>query len=463
MVCGIKIRCYRPVTMEGRRKATHRSQRQRSLITAAVAAGALAAAMACTWRGAAAVTPFVHDWDTVSSVMSAHGKWDSKNSPGTTGGFPSASSIHFAATNYATVTMGTGCSDLVNGSAGFTIEDQVWAAARAMKAVNPDVKLGMYWRTPFALELAGCSQLMAEWAAHPEWRLKDDNGTVVMRGSSYFLDYEQVAVQQFFTKLLLNTASAKLPSGKPVLDYVYLDGAPSMPSPTGCASEHLSGERCVALTKGKAAMCANTQNQLDAAGLGQKVILNGMDTPETSAAQVATGAAGSMFDHFSILQFLDSGSDVGAFNMTAMDAAFQLATSPERTNVTTQIKGWPGPIVHQRDQYPPGLPQPKTASDFQNDAASRFNSELALFLLVANQFDFWIYTWFWGWDDNVPGAADSTLPVDFFPQAKCALGSPQGNYQRIGSTFTYKRAFEHASVFVDLANRTNSRVEFDSC
>jgi hypothetical protein len=47
-------------------------------------------------------------------------------------------------------------------------------------------------------------------------------------------------------------------------------------------------------------------------------------------------------------------------------------------------------------------------------------------------------------------------------ETKCALGAPKGNYVRTG-TVVYTREFKHASVYVNLANRTASRVEFVGC
>ena len=60
------------------------------------------------------------------------------------------------------------------------------------------------------------------------------------------------------------------------------------------------------------------------------------------------------------------------------------------------------------------------------------------------------------------GDADSNVPEGFFPQAKCALGPPAGPYVK-GERNTYTRKFAHAEVFVDLRNRTNSRVTFAGC
>ena len=40
--------------------------------------------------------------------------------------------------------------------------------------------------------------------------------------------------------------------------------------------------------------------------------------------------------------------------------------------------------------------QPNTTALQQKIGLERFNSELALFLLVASERDYWIYSWFWG-------------------------------------------------------------------
>jgi hypothetical protein len=146
-----------------------------------------------------------------------------------------------------------------------------------------------------------------------------------------------------------------------------------------------------------------------------------------------------------------------------MDGAIRLASSPLVSNITLQIKGWPGPIVRQKDIYPPNIPTPATPAEFQQIASDRFNSELALFLLVANEFDFWIYSWFWGWYDYIPGKPQSTVPVDFFPQLQCPLGAPITGPMRVNGTWTYKREFEHASVLVDLTDRNASHVKFEQC
>jgi hypothetical protein len=159
-------------------------------------------------------------------------------------------------------------------------------------------------------------------------------------------------------------------------------------------------------------------------------------------------------------QFVDAAT--GDFNIGQMEEAFAMVTSPILANTTLKIKGWPGPIVTQADHYPASMPQPSTLADKQRIAGERFNSELALFLLVANEQDFWTYSWFWGWYDYVPFGPSSTVPVEFYPQAKCPLGAPLGLMSKDGKGL-YSRQFAHASVSVNLNDRTASKVDFKGC
>eukprot|EP01062_Namystynia_karyoxenos_P034514 TRINITY_DN25304_c0_g1_i1.p2 TRINITY_DN25304_c0_g1~~TRINITY_DN25304_c0_g1_i1.p2 ORF type:complete len:282 (+),score=80.42 TRINITY_DN25304_c0_g1_i1:496-1341(+) len=281
-----------------------------------------------------------------------------------------------------------------------------------------------------------------------------------MQGDSYYIDYANPDAAAFFARVLVNVTKATLSSGKPVLDYIYIDGDP-VESTTHSYHTGIGPARSAAIVDAIYSCFASIQGELDRAGLGQKVILNGLDTQWAAQRHVGTGVAGSMFDHWSILQFLDR--QTGEFNKDMMDQAFALVGSALLANVTTKIKGWPGPIIAQKDKYPPNIPTPATPAELQQVAADRFNSELALFLLVATANDFWVYSWFWSWDDYVPNKPASSVPPGFFPQAACTVGAPAGPAARVAGTWTYTRKFENASVFVDLGNRTASRVDFAHC
>ena len=76
-------------------------------------------------------------------------------------------------------------------------------------------------------------------------------------------------------------------------------------------------------------MIATIQAKMDARGMGQGLVLNGMDNLPTAAAHVATGAVANMFDHWTILQFIDTAT--GVMDATAMDDGFKMGAYNQRT------------------------------------------------------------------------------------------------------------------------------------
>ena len=395
-------------------------------------------------------TPFQHGWGKVSDMMGMHAAFSS--------GVPQED-IEFVASHYATITTAAACSTGINAT--HTIEEVTLDTATRIKNVNPDVTVGMYWRSDFVMEIEECSWFADEWLAHPEWRLKMDNGTVITRSDRFFyIDYSNPDACAFYTKVLVNVSSFLNDSGAPILDYVYIDGDPAL-SQTSSFLPGIGPARSQQLVGDIYNCFGGIQSQLDERGFDQKVVLNGMDDVFSATIHRATGAAASMFDHWTILQFLHGNN--GSFVLEDMDAAIALASGNRTNNFTLKIKGWPGPIIQQRDQYPPNIPTPTTTAEFQAVAEQRFNSELAFFLLVAESKDFWVYSWFWRWYDYVPNNPASTVPPHFFPEAACAIGAPNGPYRRTPGTWIYTREFEHASVYVDLTNRTACKVSFDNC
>jgi hypothetical protein len=391
-------------------------------------------------------TIYRHGWDTVADVMGMHGKFKGS---GADYKYPDDAAVEFVTKNYGMVTTGTGCPT----NSSVSIEDAVLSVAARAKEINPKVKMGMYFRTDIDIELSVCTNFSSEFTS--DWLLRDDKGVLVKNGHNFMFDYLNKDFRAFFTKVLVNVVSQTSASGEPRLDYIYLDG-PDWRCPPG-----ISAVRSAMLLAEKMAFLSDLQAAFDAIpGGGRNIILNAVDTSETAQRFNPTGAAGCMLDHWTILQFLNRTD--GTFNQPAQDGLFNLARSELLSNMSLFIKGWVGPVIKQQGQYPPNIPTPKTPEEKAVVAGERFNSELAFFLLVAEDHMYWFYSWFWGFDDWVPGLPDSTFPKEFFPQTKCALGAPAGPPTKSSApgTWIYTREYEHASVYVDLDNRTASKVIF---
>lgn len=407
-----------------------------------IALGALAAC-------AGAATPVqTHGWDTVADVMGMHGKYHPGAAPGD-------AAVKFAAENYAFVT--TGCQCYRAGELNHSYEVEALLIALRLKRVNPSLPVGMYTRSANIIEIAVCSSFTPEWKKNAyAWSVKNASGHVV--SSPPLLDFSNPDAAAFWVRAHHNVTTTMLPAdigSGPVFDYIYVDQADLGPIPG------VSAAQSAAIYKAKQAAIAALQAAITSNGHGQRVILNSCDTVENTVWDRATNISGAMFDHWSILQFLNH--TTGDFKADEMDQAINMVSNGSFGDLGVQIKGWPGPIVKQKDVYPPSMTSPTTPEEKQQISKERFNSELALFLLVANPQHFWVYSWFWDFDDYIPGLPDSTVPDTFFPETKCALGPPKGDYVRSPGTLVYTREFEHASVYVDLANRTASRVDFVGC
>ncbi len=68
---------------------------------------------------------------------------------------------------------------------------------------------------------------------------------------------------------------------------------------------------------------------------------------------------------------------------------------------------------------------------------------LACFLVGAEPNCYFCYSWGWNPENGA---------LDWYPEFDKSLGPPKGRANREG--FTYRREFTHASVFVDLENKT---------
>ena len=379
--------------------------------------------------GAAPV--YRHKWDTVADLMAMHGQSANVSEP---------SILEFAATHYGQITTAAPCSK-AEYEKGTTMEDRTLDVARGLKNANPEVLVGMYWRTDFVGEIASCSNFTAELEATGNSSfLRDDNGNLALEhGNAVMWDYSNKPGVALFARALVNAVSQTLPNGKPILDYLYLDGPDWQDLP------NISKARNARLKAYKMEFFADLQDQFDKLPGGSRgIILNGVDTAATAKSFSPTGASGMMVDHFTILQFLLTGEPMntnacnvkppdvcGDFNVSAMDTLFKLVRSRELSNVTVQVKGWVGPIISQRDHWPPQMHTPTDGAEKQAAMAERFNSELAFFLLVAEDHMWWEYSWFWGFDSWIPaglGDPDSNVPKEFFPQAECSLGPPAGAY-----------------------------------
>ena len=278
-------------------------------------------------------TLYRHQWGTVADVMGMHGQ----EAP-----VPPSIAIDFAAKNYAMITTAAACS-----KTGPTIEDGTLAVALRIKQLSPATLVGMYWRTDMALEIATCSNFTVELKSHgDEYYLRDDHGNLALKHGDVIWDYSNKEGVALFRRALLNVVT-QTEGGKPLIDYIFLDG------PRWNVQPNISAARNAQLEADKYVWFAELQDAFNAVPGGRNAIMNSVDDVPTAKLYQPTGAAGAMVDHWSILQFLlrekvdcptvPSPSDLcGNMDPVAMDALFTLVRSEMLANMTLQVKGWVG-------------------------------------------------------------------------------------------------------------------------
>lgn len=180
-----------------------------------------------------------------------------------------------------------------------------------------------------------------------------------------------------------------------------------------------------------------------------------------------TGALDEMFGGFSTL------NKDGTFNVTKMATSIEAIANMSRQGKTILVRGYPGPCgtpfakinsdIYQIPTWPDSS-QPSTPEGLKEASAALLDLALAPFLLVVEPNVWFSYSWFYGiatgWTTCPDTPETCTAPVGWYPQFKRPLGKPLGSAVRDGTVYT--RQFEHASVYVDLDNRTASRVTWKS-
>lgn len=416
-----------------------------------------------------AVSPvYRHGWDTVGSMLFAHGGNKSVLSD---------NAFAYLAKSYSMVAFAN-CYGSGKGI-GMTQEDATLVSAKRLRSLNPTIKNIFYFKSHLETQVTSCSSANVTWAKNrAHWIMKGDNGTPITNGKAGFFDVRQDAVQDWWVGHLVDLLSNVDSANKPYIDGVYVDGCPGehtsfkIPPPAG-----ITPAEWQAYSTALYAMVARLQAALNTKGHNQIAICNGLDDnyslEHVSAPSKYGELAGAMSDHFGVYNFINktSGAWVPA---TTADLFFNVVRPSLIANKTVQIKGWAGPLIGPR-QWITALHTPNTTSEIQTAMSENWNTALALFLLVAEDNMWWGYSWFWGSEDYIPVGPSHTCPDDFYPQLKCALGAPEGPPQRVNSTssslidddsddgsWKYTRKFAHASVHVNLEVREETKVVWNT-
>ncbi len=103
----------------------------------------------------------------------------------------------------------------------------------------------------------------------------------------------------------------------------------------------------------------------------------------------------------------------------------------------------------------------ESAEACRQAAADRLVESLAPFLIVVTERVFFGYGWFYNLEDGYIPCAEGVecgMPQTWFPEFSKPLGAPSGAATTDATRTVWTRRFAHATVTVDLRDRTLSRI-----
>ena len=331
---------------------------------------------------------------------------------------------HFLADHYDFIAFTGGSLDREYRSQNeITFERIVSEAARTVKLRNPEARVLFYW----AADLAKPHNKLSNQGIPANGRIE------VQRNPKTIVNVFDTTNEDLRTWWSDVAAKAVHEYG---CDGIFVDGATAF-APGSFYEQKLGKEKSVSLEQGMFTMLADAKRKM---GDNSIILLNPLHGPKAGQTEEeALGwrylpyVEGAMVDDFDrAANILEKRQDTEYIIST-----IRIMTAAAKRGEMVVFKAWPG-FTWWSD---PELMKKPHAEQF---AVSKKNLDfpLACFLIGAEQHCYFCYTWGW-------------LPeygtFDWYPEFDKPLGPPKGDAVQEG--WTFKREFEHASVFVDVENR----------
>ena len=369
--------------------------------------------------------------------------------------------IDFVANTYSIISLEK-CFAMTNYS---TTELGVIETARRIKAVNPSVKVIMYYN--LIIDFADCYAAGNIFLAHPSWWLKDDNGNPYGGNTvRQYHDTTQTVVQDYYTNSIMTPAS--WPNASGLLDGVFADGS------GGTSLANMSSTRLQQVVDSMHQMLNQTNIAIKTVmGPNAQVIGNGLglypNNPPDHGMSSLPFMDGVVWEHFLAFEMLDPKN--GSLIPSLFDEMVTLLTNVSSMNKTILVKAWPGPMTTPIEPLGPQYPNGSAPTTYEGRAEAATNGltpSLAGFLLIV-QPNVWLSysTWYTAPDGYyVCPVGECSTPSNWFPDFNRSLGNPLSNVQRlspnVGSGWVYTRQFQYATIYFDAVDWTNATITWNN-
>lgn len=311
--------------------------------------------------------------------------------------------------------------NLITFTGGITrasVEPKITAAARTIKQRNPNTKVLFYWASDM-----------------PKHQWKQSNATfpdggylhVRRRGrDSLVFDVCRQDVREWWSDV----------AAKAVRDYscdgIFVDGA-TAGTPGGPWSRLLGKEKAAVMDAGVFAMLREARKKM---GPDKLIIFNPLHGHDRKRGplgeQYLPVTDGAMVDDF------DRAANVKQQSKEYMANTIEVMRKAAQDGKIIIFKAWPGFTWWSDKEM-----MKKPHDELHRVASERITFPLACFLAGAGPNCYFCYTWGW---------LGKYGTFDWYPEFDKPLGPPEGEAKRDG--WTYQREFAHASVFVDLEEKS---------
>jgi len=305
---------------------------------------------------------------------------------------------------------------------GISVEPKMAAAAEAIKERNPDAKVLFYWSSdiPKHQWIISNADFPEDGYVRPAVEGKKAHG-------DRSFDVTQPEVREWWTDV----------AAKAVHEYscdgIFVDGATAA-TPGGVWSRTFGEERAAALEEGMFTMLREAKEKMGPDTLILFNPLHGHNGTQALGEDYLPVADGAMVDDF------DRGANVRQQSKEYMAGTIEIMRKASDDGNIVIFKGWPG-FTWWSD---PEL-MSKPHEEQYRAAKAQIIFPLACFLVGAGENCYFCYSWGWLGEYGT---------FDWYPEFDRPLGPPEGEAVREG--WTYQREFAHASVFVDLENKSAS-------
>lgn len=295
-------------------------------------------------------------------------------------------------------------------------EDAIEEEAKALKSLNPDMKVIFYWNSFLDYPMYQAHKTYNE---HPEWWLRKKDGWLDFKTKTLKrYDLSNPDVRNWWTDVAKENIVGKSSDG------IFMDALIQVTAPS---NEKLWGkEKYDAVQQGLKDLIKETREKL---GSDKLIVYNGIrSTPDRNVGNTYPEYTDVvMIEHFGIIKSTSKES--------MLTDILEMEKAGESGKIVV-FKAWPGFAWIDKKFMA------KSLEEKQEISRKNITFPLAAFLAGAQEHSYIIYNW--GYRMNMGG-------LEWYPEFDKPLGKPLDKMEIKG--WELRRNYEHASVWVNLENK----------